>query len=257
MKIPSRQFELAGGLVCPPVEVPRDVWQEHVVKHPLGVEAIARTRGRDPWNREGWDRVDPPVISEPERAEILRAIAALAMGKLRCEVPEIRGKKGGSEGDRLACSVCPPPIVVRCGELLGPPAAVGGRYAAVVDTLLATLANDTGTRVEAARFHEAVGRLWRTPEKLTGLVVLTVGLDARSQTRPIVRVSRDDGVRAEFYLEEPKRMRWRTMYRDQAEVRSAAQRINFLRKVPMPAPRLGPVSDMCVVPRHWWESHGN
>lgn len=256
MKVPSKDVRLAGGLVCPPNEVDRAVWQEHVVKHLLGVNAIARSGGRDPWNVEAWDRLEPATVTEGERVDLVRAIAALAEGKLRCEVPELRGKKAGSDPERLACHDCQPPVVVQCDRLLNGAGGVGERYRGVTESLLAEVGVDAGVQVPALSFHQTLHRLWRTPEKLVGAVVLTIGLEDRRAARPVARISRHDGVRAEFYFEEPDRLRWRTTYREFAKTRSPAQQISFLGDVPRPAPGLGRVSELCVVARRWWEAHG-
>lgn len=256
MKLPSQEFLLSGGLVCPTNEVDRAVWQEHVVKHPLGVNAIATSGGRASWNLEGWDRLEPPTITESERVELVREIAALADGKLRCEVPEFRGKKAGSDPDSLACLTCQAPVVVRCDKVLNGPAKVGERYRDVTESLLAQLTVEAGVQVTVATFHEALHRLWRTPEKLTEAVVLTVGLDARQAVHAVARISRGDGVRAEFYFERPDRLRWRTTYREFVKTQTGPEKISFLMQGPRPAPALGRVSELCVVARRWWEAHG-
>lgn len=254
MKIPSKDFLLTGGLVCPTHEVDRAVWQEHLVKHLLGVGAIARSGGRDPWNLEAWDRLEPAAITERERVDLVRKIAALAEGELRCEVPELRGKKAGSDPERLACRDCQAPVVVHCDRLLNAPGGVGARYRSVTESLLAELGVEASLQVPALAFHQTLHRLWRTPEKLAGALVLTIGLEDRRAARPIARISRHDGVRAEFYFEEPDRLRWRTTYRESAK--TALRQISFIGDVPRPAPGLGRVSELCVVARRWWEAHG-
>ena len=256
MKLPSRDFLLAGGLVCSARDVDRAVWQEHVVKHLLGVGSIAISRGRDAWNHEAWDRLDPAAVTERERVDLVRGISALAEGKLRCEVPELHGKKRWSDPERLACGECQAPIVVRCDKLLNGPGGVGERYRAVTESLLRQLAGEDAVQITAPRFENAVHRHWRTPEKLAGALLLAVGLDNRRATLPIARINRGDGVRAEFYFEEPDRLRWRTTYREFVKTRSGPQQISFLLQIPRPAPRLGRVSEICLVARRWWETHG-
>jgi hypothetical protein len=257
MKVPSQDYALAGGLVCPVHEVDRGVWQEHVVKHPLGVQALAKSEGVAAWNQEGWDRLEPPAVTEGARAELVSLIAALSEGTLRCAVPELRGKKSGSDPERLACRDCQAPIVVRCEKLLHAPGGVGERYRSVTEDLLAGLTGDAGVAIAAEKFHAALRGMWRTPEKLAGAIVLTVGLENRRGARPIARISRYDGVRTELYFEEPDRLRWRTTYREFAKTRTGPLQISFLSDVPRPAPGLGRVSELCVVARRWWESHGN
>ena len=144
----------------------------------------------------------------------MRGIAALAEGKLRCEVPELRGKKAGSDPERLACRDCQPPVVVRCDKLVNGPGGVGERYRGVTESLLAQLTVDEGVQISRDTFNQRFNGMWRTPEKLVGAIVLTIGLDDRRRAVPVARISRYDGVRAEFYFEEPDRLRWRTTYRE-------------------------------------------
>ena len=132
---------------------------------------------------------------------------------------------------------------------------VGGRYAAATEELLTALEEGEGAAIPPAQLHRVIQTLWRAPERLAGLVVLSVGLDARG-LRPIARISRADGVRSELYLEEPNRLRWRTTYRDERSVRTGPQKVSFVGDVARPSFGL-PLSDLCVVPRRWWETHGN
>jgi hypothetical protein len=255
MRLPSREYALPGGLVCPIDEVKREIWQEHVVKHPLGVQAIARSAGRDPWNQEGWDVLEPPALTDSDRTALVGAIAELREGKLRCEVPELRGKKVVSNPARLACRDCQPPVVVRCQKLLNAPGAVGERYRDVTESLLRQLSDDDGVQVSVGAFDTALFKALAMPAKLTGVVVLMVGLDDRRATLPIVRINSHNGVRAEFYLQRG-RLSWRTTYREVARTRTVSALFSFLSDRPRPTPSLGSVSELCVVARRWWEAHG-
>lgn len=257
MKVPAADIRLAGGLVCPSDAVDRAVWQEHVVKHVLGVHAVARSHGRDPWTYEGWTQLDPPTVTELERADLADQIASLAEGKLRCGVPELRGKQKGSNADSLACRDCQAPIIVRCEKLINVPGGVGDRYRNVTDTLLGALSEETGLQIPRPDLLRALHRHWQAPERLDGAVVLTVGVEDRKGTWPIARINRSDGVRAEFYLEQPNRLRWRTTYREMEATRTGPQKISFLSDVARPGPRPTVLSELCVVARHWWEAHGN
>lgn len=257
MRLPNRDYVLEAGLLCPSTSIEQRNWQAHVVKHPLGVGAIARRAGRDGWNTEGWDALEPPVVTERTRERLVGAIANAAQPGQRCGVPELRGRRGGSDPMRLACHDCAPPLLQACDELVNPADGVGTRYADVTEQLLSAVAQGAGVEVSRQDFVRVVHSLWRSPDRLRGLIVLTVGLDPRAARVPVVRLSRDDGVRAEFYLQEPNRLTWRTTYRMAEETRTAAARIGFLMSVPRPAPGLGRLSDLCVVTRRWWESHAH
>jgi hypothetical protein len=255
MRVPSQEYALAGGLKCLPREVPLGAWLDHVVKHALGVRSIARSEGRDPWHHEGWDRLDPPVVNDADRTTLAAAIGALTEGKLRCEVPELRGKKRGSAPDRLACYECQEPILGRCAKLVAT-SGVGDRYRATLEDLLRELSVDGGVQVGRAAFHTAARRFYRTPERIDGVVLLSLGVDDRRSRTPIVRISRSDGVRAEFYLDTPQRMRWRTTYRDALATSAGEGRITFVSDMPFCPSYLSAVSEHCVVARRWWDSHG-
>jgi hypothetical protein len=193
VRIPSRDLVLAGVLHCPSKEVETSAWQAHLVKHPLGIQAIARSAGRSPWSTEGWDKLDPPVITEAQRGALVRSISALSSGKLRCEVPELRGKKSGSNPDQPACYACRPPIVFQCERLC---AGLGARYAAVTQELLAELAGEAGISISRDAFLRRMYALFRAPADVAGLSVLTFGVDGRRRASAIARMNRLDGVRS-------------------------------------------------------------
>lgn len=253
MIAPSHDIMLSGGLCCVAAPIAPQVWHEHVVKHPLGVHAIASSRGLAPWNGEGWDKTTPPVVTESERVTLVQKIGGLSSGKMHCGVPEIRGDASWSHLKELACTRCPSPLFVPCERLCRD---VSLRYASVTEELLKEVAEGAGLHVTRELFTRALLRLWRAPEKIEGLTVLTLGLEERRGDRPIARISRHDGVRVEMSFEEPDRLRWRTTYRELAAVKTRVQQISFVSAMLQPADRMGPLSEICVVARHWWETHG-
>ncbi len=254
MILPSRDLTLTGGLRCAPAVVTPAVWQEHLMKHPLGVHAIASTRGTAAWNREGWDTTTPPVVAESERADLVRAIGGLSSGKKRCEVPEIRSTGAWSDLRELACKSCPAVLATPCAQLC---LEIGTRYAAVTEELLLAVVEGAGVCVTRGALSTAVFSMWRTPEKLVGLTVLTFGLEKRRRDRPLARLNRHDGVRVEMSFREPNHLSWRTTYREAAAVAASKSQILFLTDYLESADSMGPLSDLCVVARRWWESHGS
>jgi hypothetical protein len=254
VRLPSRRYELPEGLVCEAIEIQREAWQAHVAKHPLGVWAIARSGRQDAWNAEGWDRLEPPVVTAEQRETLLQKIRGLSEGSLRCEVPELRGKVRGSNPDRLACYDCKAPVIVRCEASLGTADGPGPRYAAVTEQLLAAAEGEALVSTGRAALTMALHRLWQSPHTWKGLIVLSAGVDDRQGAQPIVRITRADGVRAEFYLNASRTLRWRTTYRNPAPAPAAqlSQLLDFAR----PSAAVSTLSDRCMVPRPWWETYG-
>lgn len=250
MKLPSREYSLPEGLRCPVQEIHRANWQAHLVRHPLGVLTLARGGGREGWNREGWDELVPPVVTGAEREALVKKITGLGQGTLRCRVPEFRGKRG-SDPDKVACYDCPPQVAVPCEGILN--GGVGPRYAAVTEALLAAV--EAGVAVVHTRevVTRALSRLWNAPDRWQQLVLLTVGMDDRQGMHPIVRITRADGVRAEFYL-RGRNLYWRTTYRYVA--RGPAARLSFVMAMARPSVLTGHLSDLAAVPRLWWEGVG-
>lgn len=246
MKLPSSSRTLPCGLACPQADIEPAVWQAHLLKHPMGFGSLISYSGQRPWNAEGWDRLEPPVITESRREALVKAIASLA----GCRFPEIRGGTG-SDPDELPCYQCPGKSLAECQRLLGTgEPLVGKGYADVALSMIESLSSDTAIAVDRAAVCQRAISLWRTPEALTGLTVASAGLDHKD--RPILRASRYDGVRTEFYLRGSE-VRWRTTYR---ELRATApRRLVFLLDMNPPSVRAGTLSDRCIVPRQWWENH--
>lgn len=250
MRLPTRTIELPGGLSCPTVRIEQGPWLAHVVKHPIGLDAVLGRPPKAPWNREGWDALTPPVVEYTERDRLVRNIAALEVDGARCGIPELRGARGESDPTRLACHVCPQTLAAQCAWVLD---GVSTAYAAVTMSLLDGLAGTASVPVPKASLTRSLARLFARPGEWSSLSVLSVGLDARQRAIPIARISRADGVRAEFYV-QGRALRWRTTWRERPA--HAAQAMSFLLDVAPAGNRAAPLSDQCLVDRLWWERHG-
>jgi hypothetical protein len=247
MKVPSRSFALAGGLViCEPREKTANVVQGHLVKHPIGVTSLVRGGA---WSDEGWDELG--VIDATTRATLISKVLRLRDGLSECSVPEIRGASTSTELPVIACDTCPVALAKACVELTA--STIGARYFAVLDSLL-----DAGSTTGAVRIaKDALARhlfgALRSVGTLGDLVVGYAGLDGRSKLRPIVRLNRGDGVRAELWLQEPDKLEWRTLYRDAKAVATPNGRLQFLLDAPPQAKSTMPLSELCFVSRPFWE----
>lgn len=246
IRIPTRGVALPGGLRCAPGEVRVAAWQAHLLKHPLGIAAMRNER---PWNHEAWDVTTPPVVTQEQRERLSGRIVALDPGGDRCQVRELRGARSL---EPEPCYRCQPPLLHQCAALLDEADGVGRRYAAVIDALLAEVAEDRATVVPRLDLTRRLIGATRRPAWIEGGTVLAVGIEGR-HPRPTVRVARGDGTRADFWLNGTDLV-WRTTYRlPQVSVNTRA---SFLMDHPAPSPSLS-LSDVYVVPRGWWEAHGN
>lgn len=254
MKLPSREYVMPAGFHCSPTEILPEVWQDHVVRHPLGIESTARGA---PWNREGWDRTKPQVISQQRRDRLVAAIAKLRAGAQRCLVPEFSGVAARIAADRV-CMRCTPDLLGSCVRLCHEH-EVGTHYATVVEAMLQAVEDGAGEVVTrrqlTMRFMSTAGT--RKPD--ARIVVMSWGVIAAGRTdRLVARLSRSDGTRAEFYLDPTRQLRqWRTTYRKDVTQRPTtlgAAYALFLLEFPRVAPVFGELSDWCVVARAWWRS---
>lgn len=246
IRIPTRGVALPGGLRCAPGEVRVAAWQAHLLKHPLGIGAVRNER---PWNHEAWDVTTPPVVTQEQRERLSGRIVALDPGGDRCQVRELRGARSP---EAEPCYRCQPSLLQQCAVLLDEADGVGRRYAAVIDALLGEVAED---RAMVVPRPQVFGRLFRgltRPAWIEAGIVVAVGVEGRSLA-PTVRIARGDGTRADFWLNGTELV-WRTTYRlPQVSVNTRA---SFLMDHPAPSPSLS-LSDVYVVPRGWWEAHGN
>jgi hypothetical protein len=250
MKVPSTHLRLAGGLNAPVQEIRPEVFQAHLVKHVLGIAYVAK---KLPWQREGWHVLDPQVVNESSRTSVMGLLMAMRHAGASCAVPEIAGTRGRSDPDDLACYRCGGGLALECQRISSAGDGPGARYTAVTEALLAALSEPNAIAVRRAQFSNALVPLWGKPDTLASLVVLTVGVADRNARQAVARVTREDGVRAEFYL-DGKTLRWRTTYRELPS--TAPVRISYLLDFARPPDVPNALSDLCLVPRPWWERHG-
>ena len=250
--LPETEITLGGVLRCSRHEIAAGVWQAHVVKHPLGRDALCRSGNTAPWNGERWDALTPPVVTEEQRAALVETIRALGTDQQRCGARELWGK--ASKSAKEPCYECGEPLVNLCFKKLNAAGTVGKAYAEQTEALLRSF-SDAVTVPRKALWARLMGFL-RTPEKLEGLSVLHVGLDRGSGSKPIARASGHDGVVVELYLHGRSHLVWRTTYREPQALASVANRVSFLQRAPAPDNRIEVLSDAALVTRGWWETHG-
>lgn len=253
MKLPATDLMLEGGLRCAAYEVDAKTWQAHVLKHPLGVHRRVALDGKPlPWNCEGWETLVPPVITAGRRDHLIARIASLGIGGLACEVPEVRRRRVASSQTEIECYDCGPPLVAACASACRDD-AVSGSYAETIVRLLTGMQEGAAVVVERARLTRTLLRMFRAGlDAFRELTVLTVGVADRG-SQPIARLSRGDGVRVEFYRSGTVLRQWRTAHRTPPVHVNAS--IGFLLDMARQGSG-GPLSDLCVVARPWWENHG-
>jgi hypothetical protein len=253
---------LAGTFTCPARDIDAGVWQDHLVRHPLGIHGKVQANGPAPWDLEAWDQTDPPVINAKRRNQLLTAIAALAQAGGTCLVPEIiGGPRGVVEPDAPACSRCLPLVRSACVNLCHEQDPVGLRYAEHTEQCLAAVEGEQGIIVARTALVTALLRTRNSPEADATLVVLSFGHANAANTR-IARLNRGDGTRVELYVDAGRTLRWRTTYRQasrRGDTRAPllAPRRQFLVDFPMESSTFGTLSDKCVVPRLWWRTHAS
>lgn len=245
--VPSAAMQFPGGLRCAPSVIAVESWQGHILKHPFGLHAIRRRKGA-PWNEEGWDQVEPPVVTAEQRAEASSRITALGDAQQRCPVPELRAGRGVEIEPE--CYACRAPLLTGCARLLGD-SGIGARYAEATEQVLREVAD--GVAVPRKTLGALLMRHLRNPAVWSKLVIMAVGR-VGPERRPVARASRADGVRVELTVRD-QGLSWRTTYRIAQKEGSFAS-LSFMQDHPVPDPRL-PLSDQYVVPRGWWERHGS
>src|SRR5688572_28596270 len=112
---PDRHYTLPGRFECTPTAVAAGVWQDHLVRHPLGVHRKSFGNRVAPWNYEGWDLTKSAVITEARRAKLLRAIGQLGSDGAHCLVPEFRnGTAPSVEPTTPYCKRCDGEVRASC-----------------------------------------------------------------------------------------------------------------------------------------------
>lgn len=248
MRVPSKRFALAGGkLVCEPRDTRPGIVQGHVVKHPFGVTSLVSGNA---WDHERWDELG--VIDAPKRASFMAQVLRLRKGTAECSVPEIRGTQARSPFGEVACTHCPTALARACEEETAP--TMGGPYLGVLEELLGAVSSPTAANVPPETLARQLFGGLRNLAALKDLVVGYGGLDRRNQRSIIVRLNRGDGVRAEFFFEEPDRLAWRTLYRDFKAVSTPNGLLQFLLEAPPKRNSTKVLSEMCLVSRLFWQA---
>lgn len=255
--LPQATHTFALGLEWRPAEVDLGAWQDHLLRHPLGLEALfARSTGsRRRWNDEGWDTITPPVITLEERRHILGRIGGLLAAGSRCAIPRLDREDyaGDPPVEHRPCKRCPVALATVCGGVVS---EISERYSAVTEELLASVGGREGYAVSRDRLRARLFGLARERKALEALTVLSVGSrPTRSQAqnaeaRPdLVRVQRSDGVRVELYL-SGRSMKWRTTYRHAPGPHPLSALLDL---APATRSAKGALSETCLVPRPWAE----
>jgi hypothetical protein len=236
--VPSQEFAIPGARPyrAPPGSVTDAQWVSHLAKHPLGALA-------SPWNREALHELTPPVATEADRQAFIRFIRNGIANDRPCGVASFTGANTQATAAPLACGTsCPRALVTQCHNELG---AVSARYAALVDALLASVVD--GVEVPRNEAFAAILRSATPTRSLEGLVVFAVGIRPNSSyTDVIARLTRFDGVRVDFYVNN-RTLAWRTTLRIFPRSATAAAR-NLVE-----VPRDDSMSATFVLSRSWWQ----
>lgn len=240
---------MPGGYRWDPTPVRVSAWQAHVLKHPLGLRAI-RELGAD-WDYEGWANTTPPVVDAPQRERLFRIARDLSTAAQPCGVPEVFDAPAPRESEDPECYACGGPLVGRCfSQFLTE--GVSRAYAAVTEDVVVSLGD--GTFVDRRKLARTLQRGVKRPEVWRELVVMTAGRLTRSGIEGF-RLTRGDGVRVELKIRSGEQLEWRTTYRLPL-VADRAGGWGYLLDTLPPGSRTF-LSDAYVVPRAWWETHGN
>lgn len=130
MRLPTQTHALAPGLVVSPEDVPQNVVQAHLMKHPFGVPHLFGGRSLD------HERFPELGIAERMRVAAIAAIRRLYVGRDTCTLPELRAQPPREFPEKLPCYTCPSVLVGLCASATTEPAA---RYAAIFDEMLAAV----------------------------------------------------------------------------------------------------------------------
>ncbi|MBX3245564.1 MAG: hypothetical protein KF901_00085 [Myxococcales bacterium] len=250
MKVPRRSFQLAGLIDCPAREVEPREFQGHLTKHVFGAGVVRGTvftnGGSSRWDYEGWSRLEPAVITDSVRRELVEQVLSLEVPGESCGATDLRCESRSPEfaRTRSPCRDCGGELAKRCEQVTG---AVGSRYAQLVNDLLDPVRRGNGVLVPRAELDVRLCD-FRLPDDL---VVLSAGA-LRKSGQLGVRVSRADGVRVEF-TRNGSTLRWRTTYRD--EFQATFEQVSFVGDLlsEVGLALRDSLSGKCVVPRLWWE----
>jgi len=263
MRIPDRDYVVAQDLRCVPTDIDDYVVQDNLIRHPFGIRTLfGRGHGARQGKRRfdlGWEAVAPPVLTSDERLRLTTAIKQLEEDGKRCAVPRLTKEVYGGDPPPMRgkyCLECLPPLVSRCATLCH---EIARRYFGLIDRVLEPLEEEAGVEVLRTELLERVMALFlRSPQRLEGLVVLSLGFAGRDRGMQIAWVNAWDGVRAEFVV-HGRSLRWRATYARTAQ--NPSQRAAFLLAFPAynrtDPPRSRLLSETCWVPRSWWKETGD
>jgi hypothetical protein len=253
---------LPGGFECNPTEIEEGAWQDHIARHVLGAHGKRFGSGPAPWNYEGWDATVPPIITAKMRKDLVRKIGELHSDGRTCLVPQFTNRPEPVRAPDVAyCKRCDTEVRRSCVALCHGSDGVGLRYGELIDDFLQGVEEGRG---ELVKQYDLKLRLMSTAasktEKLHEVVVASWGFPP-DHPSPVVRISRGDGTRVEFYA-TGKQLRWRTTYREGSSDQSKSFALapwarQFLTQFPKETPSLGALSDRCIVPRLWWRNHAH
>lgn len=236
--VPSREFAIPTRepFVAPPHRVADAQWVSHLAKHPLGALA-------SPWSVEALDKLAPPIATEADRLSFIQFIRNGLANRRPCGVAAFTGAATQKPDATLACGTnCPSRLVTECRHQLH---AVSTRYATLVDDLLHSVVD--GVEVPRAKAVAAIVQSARPNRSIDGLVVFAVGIRPSSRyTDVIARLTRFDGVRVDFYVND-RTLVWRTTLRNFP--RSVTAAVRGLAEVP----RDDSTSATFVLSRSWWQ----
>ncbi len=248
MRVPSRTYRLAPSATVVDREIDLEAWQAHVISHPFGLETIRRgtkVEGFRRWNHEGWDRLDPPLLTEARRIQLTTAIRQLRDGGRRCGVDELEMLETSDPWSTspVGCYDCGPMLTQACaGQLV----EVSRAYAAFVDDTLSQLED---AEVISRRALPAALERSRLADDVP--IVGTLGeLRGEHANAWGLRFNRPDGVRVEV-REDGDRFFWRTTYRNRVD-RWADVRAHLLSHLAGHDPTED-LSGKALVPRPWRE----
>ena len=243
MRLPRTAFALPAeaGMLAEPYDLPARVWQEHLMKHPFGVERAARGA---PWDEEGFGTLG---FSAALRAKTFAAIRRVYVERDTCTLPEVAFETPNLP-ERFPCKECPRSLARACEEKT---AEAGQLYALLYEELLAAICGERAQLVSRATLTRSIVQGLVRPYALDGVVTGYVGVDERSRSNLVFRVSRADGLRAELYFDAPSGLRFRTLYRDPPKSRNAA--LTFLGEA-LPNKINMPLSEVALVSHPFWEA---
>jgi hypothetical protein len=255
---PRHPRRFGGDLFSEPSALSASSTQHHLIKHVFGLNALlsGTAKGARHWNAEGWDSTQPPVLTVDQRRVLVAGIRALAVDGNGCAIPDLEREtaKGGANVELKFCQTCPQALRDECVRIT---AEVADRYFGSAETILDAVGGEHSIAVPRQSVWLAATNLFsRSRQSLVPLVVFTAGWAGEERDMLVARFSAFSGLRLEFYM-KGRSLSWRTTYRSSDRMPG-----NFLkfaidtRARPNSTQAHSILSDSCLVPRPWWEAHG-